>query len=431
MCGFTITKESIPNVISHRGTEVNSLNKKDWFICFNSLPISSNNTGLKQPLQLDNYELVFNGEIFNYKELNNKSRSDLHYIADLFKSCKNDIEKFYKESIKWEGFWAISILNPNGDLYSFTDPLGKKQLYYSSNGVSSEIKPLLLGSDYIYMEYDQFSYGKNQTNFSNVSRFIPGNLYCYKKDTRMPYLVLSQKYFTDTTDQNIYDIIDKAVNERLENRIDGISILLSAGLDSNIILHHLLKQTKDIDVVSYESDESEMVKDICDANGLEVTFVKPDESFFDKAVHAYEHSLDFGSLLPNYLLFKNCKNRIVLTGDGSDELFSGYARSLIMDTWKDDVFKELPYYHNIRIDRTSMIHTREARSPLMSNRLVNVSKRIKWNDRVGKKVLREIYLPYLPDFVINGDKKPLRHNKDKGYNYNLVKEKHESIWLNH
>lgn len=431
MCGFTITKESIPNVISHRGTEVNSLNKKDWFICFNSLPISSNNTGLKQPLQLDNYELVFNGEIFNYKELNNKSRSDLHYIADLFKSCKNDIEKFYKESIKWEGFWAISILNPNGDLYSFTDPLGKKQLYYSSNGVSSEIKPLLLGSDYIYMEYDQFSYGKNQTNFSNVSRFIPGNLYCYKKDTRMPYLVLSQKYFTDTTDQNIYYIIDKAVNERLENRIDGISILLSAGLDSNIILHHLLKQTKDIDVVSYESDESEMVKDICDANGLEVTFVKPDESFFDKAVHAYEHSLDFGSLLPNYLLFKNCKNRIVLTGDGSDELFSGYARSLIMDTWKDDVFKELPYYHNIRIDRTSMIHTREARSPLMSNRLVNVSKRIKWNDRVGKKVLREIYLPYLPDFVINGDKKPLRHNKDKGYNYNLVKEKHESIWLNH
>lgn len=431
MCGFTITKGKIPNILIHRGTEVNELNKNGWSICFNSLPISSNNTGLKQPLEFENYQIVFNGEIFNYKTLNNKSRSDLHYLLDLFKSCKNDIVKFYSESLKWEGFWAISIVDPNGNVFSFTDPLGKKQLYSSKNGLSSEIKPLLLNDEYAYMDYDQYCFGKNTTNFSNVSRLNPGHLYCYKMGTTIPYLVHSLKYFTENDKSKIYDLIDLAVKERLENRIDGISILLSSGLDSNIILHHLLKQTKEIDVVSYKSEESDMVQDICEKNGLDVRFVDPDETQFDRAVLAYEHSLDYGSLLPNYLLFKNAKNKIVLTGDGSDELFSGYTRSLITDTWTFDVFKELPFYHNIRIDRTSMCHTKEARSPLMSNRLVSVSKRIKWNDRVGKKVLREIYKDKLPSYVIDGEKKPLRHNSDKDYNYKKVKLKHEQIWLNH
>lgn len=429
MCGFTITKDSIPNLIKHRGSEEVKEEYSKWHVCFNSLPLSSNNQGIKQPLTFQNCILVFNGEIFNYKELNPRSKSDLHYLSDVFKSCNQDIIKLYNESIKWDGFWAISVIYKNSSIYSFTDPLGKKQLYYSSVGIASEIKPLL-NSEYSYMEYNVNSFGKSGTNFSNVFRFIPGILYLYPYNSNLANRVNEINYFKGIINGNIYDLIEKSVNERLENRIDGISLLLSSGLDSNIILHHVMKKTKDINIVSYISDESEVVKDICDKNGLEVTFVENDESYFKDAVHCYEHSLDYGSLLPNYLLFKNCKNSFVLTGDGSDELFSGYQRSLQSDTWNFDVFKELPYYHNIRIDRTSMIHTKEARSPLMSNRLVHLSRSIPYKIRQEKKVLRDIYKEFLPIFVVEGKKKPLRHKNDKDYNINKVQEKHFEIWQN-
>jgi len=429
MCGFTITKETIPNLIKHRGSEeVNEL-YSNWNVCFNSLPLSSNNQGIKQPLVFSNCILVFNGEIFNYKELNPRAKSDLHYLQDIFKSFNQDIIKLYTESIKWDGFWAISIIYKNSSIYSFTDPLGKKQLYYSSKGISSEIKTLI-DSEYRYMVYDIYSFGRMDTNFSNIFRFIPGVLYCYSYDNSLANRISTMNYFKGILNGNLYDLIEKSVTDRLENRIDGISLLLSSGLDSNIVLHHVMKKTKDINIVSYMSDESETVKDICDKNGLEVTFVENDESYFKDAIYCYEHSLDYGSLLPNYLLFKNCKNSFVLTGDGSDELFGGYQRSLQSDTWDFDVFKELPYYHNIRIDRTSMIHTKEARSPLMSNRLVHLSRSIPYKDRQDKKVLRDVYKEFLPTFVVEGKKKPLRHKNDKDYNLNKVKEKHFEIWQN-
>ena len=423
MCGFTITKNKIKNLIKHRGTEQYETVFNGWYINFMSLPLSSNKTGITQPLLVKNHLLVFNGEIFNYKDLSKNCRSDLHYIYDLFNKL-GSIDDFYNESIKWDGFWSFCIINQKGEVFSFTDPLGKKQLYYSIDGISSEIKPLLK-SDYYYLDYTEKQFGTLATNFTTVERFLPGFLYKYTFQFRKPSLIKKQKYFTKTTTGNLYDLIDKSVTDRLHNKIDGISLLLSGGLDSNIILHHVLKQTKEIDIVSYLGSESELVKEICDANSIEVKFVNPNEEFLNDAVCSYEHSLDFGSLLPNYQLFKNCSNSIILTGDGSDEFFGGYQRNTVLDTWDYDVFFELPYYHNIRLDRCSMAFTKEARSPLMSNPLVSLARNIKWKDRINKKILRETYKEYLPDIIIKGEKKPLRHKENKEYNKTLVKKIHQ------
>jgi len=426
MCGFTITKEKIDNKISHRGVSINEIKTDNWDIVFNSLPLCTYGTNIEQPLKIGSFILCFNGEIFNYKELDPRAKSDLEYLSNFMKR-KNSPSLLFKESLKWDGFWSIALVK-NNKIYFFTDKLGKKQLYYNSEGLSSEIKSFNDKGE--YHEYKEKHFGTFNTNFGNVNRALPGVLYIYDRRndlaTRLDYL----EHLYGDSNSSLYDIIDKSVKDRLENKYDGVSLLLSGGLDSNIVLHHALKYTDDIDIVSIENDEKENVLKLQDHYNLDINYIKDDYSQQDieSAVYHYEHSLDYGSLIPNYLLFKSCKHSLVLTGDGADEFFSGYKRSEKEDTWRYDVFKELPYFHNIRLDRMSMMFTKEARSPLMSSSLLNFSKKVKWKDRINKKILREAYRGILPDYVIDGEKKPLRLDNDKDKNRDLIEKIHYNIY---
>ena len=428
MCGFTITKNKIENLLTHRGINEQSLTFANWEIVFNSLPLSSYETGISQPVKCGNLIIVFNGEIFNYNELIKGCKSDVHYLYKLMQKVKNDVIQFYKESLKWDGFWSISIVTSKGNVYSFTDPLGKKQLYYSSLGISSEIKSL--ANDYLYTDYSEKHFGTLNTNFMAIDRYLPGKLYLYDVNYNRPYQIMSLNYLYGTNGNNLIELIDQSVKSRLDNKYDGISILLSGGLDSNIVLHHVLKYTKDIDVVTIENGETEAVLRICEKHGLVPNVIEASytEDDFTKAMYHYEYSLDYGSLMPNYLLFKAAKNSLVLTGDGADELFMGYRRSYNIDHWSYDVLMELPYYHNIRLDRMSMAFTKEARSPLMSIPLLQYVKNKPKSSMKNKALLREAYKDLLPDFIINGIKKPLRYMDDKNLNLKLAKQKHQEVW---
>lgn len=429
MCGFSITKEKIENKLKHRGVFENELLWENWNIIFNSLPLSSYKKGIEQPFNYKRFQIVFNGEIFNYKRLNKNANSDVDYLYSLVKKFNGDVSKIYRESLKWDGFWAICIIDKK-NLYFFTDPLGKKQLYYNDEGIGSEIKMFKdLG---LYKLYEERSFGTLNTNFSNIYRAIPGSLYRYEYVNDLAYKVDNLDYLFSGSTDNLYELIDQSVRDRLENRYDNYSLLLSGGLDSNIVLHHLLKYKDEIDIVSIENQEKEIVSKIQNDFNLEVNYIsdKYTEDDLNKAIYHYEYSLDYGSLMPNYLLFKNCKNSLVLTGDGADELFSGYNRANEKDTWVYDTLLELPYYHNIRIDRMSMMFTKEARNPLMSLPLLRYSFKLNWKERVNKKPLRETYHNILPDYITNGKKVPLRFKNNKEHNILTTNKKHKEIWGN-
>jgi asparagine synthetase B (glutamine-hydrolysing) len=148
------------------------------------------------------------------------------------------------------------------------------------------------------------------------------------------------------------------------------------------------------------------------------------EDDYEKAIVAYEHNLDYGSLMPQYKLFKKAKQlgiNTVITGDGADELFGGYGRCLIEDTQRYDIFQELPYFHHIRIDRMSMMHTIEARNPFLSTEIILFALSLPYNKRKGKSILKEAYRDLIP--FVDMKKKPLRLKGDKQYNIENINSK--------
>ena len=427
MCGFAITREGEVNTLAHRGYTTHEKQVGPYQITFHSLPLSSNNTNIEQPVKVGNYYLVFNGEIFNYKDLHKGNpASDVHYLVWLLKKCKT-VEAFYKESIKWDGFWSIALISKD-NCYFFTDWLGKKQLYYSSEGIASEIKAIL-PEKYWLMDYTKKQFATLNTPFDSVCRAIPGQLYEYDfKHQKLANFVARQQYWILEPYNDLYQVIDRSIKQRLENRLDGITMLLSGGLDSNIILHHI--KDYEPEILTIENGESHIVEQVMEEYQLNARYISDVYTTSDvkQAMYHYEHPLDYGSFIPNYLLFKEATNSMVLTGDGADELFGGYERAQLEDTFMFDIM-ELQYYHNIRLDRMSMAWTKEARSPLMSMPLARIARRLGKHLRTNKHILRQLYKDKLPTTVTTQKKKPLRLYNDKEQNIARCKEIFYKVWL--
>ena len=141
MCGISITRRiNAIDKIQHRGIESVQIAEGGWFLGHVRLPIQTEpGDGLAQPIKLagNNGWLLYVGEIYNYPT---RYSSDVEYLRDLFgPSCLEDI---IYEANNWDGMWAICWYR-KGQIIAFTDPLGKKQLYYNQFGeICSEITPV-------------------------------------------------------------------------------------------------------------------------------------------------------------------------------------------------------------------------------------------------------------------------------------------------
>jgi len=150
----------------------------------------------------------------------------------------------------------------------------------------------------------------------------------------------------------------------------------------------------------------------------------------NKIIYKYwnETPIDLGSVIPQYHLFKaikdNSDHRIVISGDGADELFGGYRRIHEYDSQASDIFEELTYYHLPRLDKMSMAHTLELRSPFLNLEIVRFALNIPLEWRKDKKILKDTFGPLLPEEIVNRDKAPLKNpgiKEDKiAYRYKAI-----------
>lgn len=380
-----------------------------------------------------NEKIVFDGFITKY------AGKEAEYFKRLFK--ENGIRELIEEAQEWDGAWSIIYINQNGTGYCFTDPLGKKQLYYNTNGeISSSITFLAAPKvDELYKsEIGKWGYNTDdRTPWENVKRVMPNKVYMFIGG-RFQHIV--KDYFdfrwgsTKLDPAGFRSLVHNSVKEYLKGLPAGtksIGVLISGGIDSSIIALELLKLAEGVTLNFYtinNVDDAPYVQMFADKFGIKFKTLSysMDNVDIKNAMDINETPVDLGSMIPNQLMFSMIPEKIIFTGDGPDELFGGYRRIDEYDSQKSDVFQELSFYHLPRLERAASHFGIDLRCPWLSYDIIRYALSLPYPERMHKSPLKEAYKDELPAGIIQRPKLPLKNDKLRA---DPIKYRHELIKL--
>jgi len=335
-------------------------------ICFGHtrLSIIDLSEGASQPMTdiTKRYSIVFNGEIYNYQEhrdflkkkgLPLQNHSDTEVLLYLY-----IIEgpKFIK---KLNGFFAFAIYdNQENTLFVARDRMGIKPLlfYRDRNKMmfASEMKALIeLGipkeldktsmSQYFQLNYIPSPY----TIFKDVKKLNPGQSIFIKDNSVKEEFYYSIPYnrsnlihdsYQDCQNQ-LQQLIESSVKERLIADVP-LGAFLSGGIDSSVIVAEASKHTKQLNTFSIGFKDEPYFDETLYANLVANKFKTNHEVFNlsnDDLYGNLHQVLDYidepfadSSALPVHILSMHTKKHVTvaLSGDGADELFSGYNKHM-------------------------------------------------------------------------------------------------------
>jgi asparagine synthetase B (glutamine-hydrolysing) len=190
-----------------------------------------------------------------------------------------------------------------------------------------------------------------------------------------------------------------------------VALLLSGGLDSSIV-RHLAKRYGNVRsyvVVGNEIGPGELENILVGGASDIEKWCNPDVVPLETALAWMQEPLDLGSLLPQCSLAQSVRETVCLTGDGADEVFGGYGRSMRYDSQASDICDELVCWHLPRLDRVMMRAPTEVRSPFLARRVVEGALALPWEQRRNKKRLRDLFRGDItPGVVVDIPKRPLR-----------------------
>ena len=382
MCGFVgfISKENnkkkiikdMADIIVHRGPDSDGYYVDDKIaLGFRRLSIIDLEGG-SQPIFNEKKDkvIVFNGEIYNYKEI----KEELIEKGHIFNS-ESDTEVIihgyeeYKEKIldKLRGMFAFVIYDiKNNTLFGARDFYGIKPLYYyhdeNSFMFGSEIKSFLghpgfkkeLNRDMLkqYLTF-QYSVGED-TFFKNVFKLRPGHYFKYKDGN----LKIKKYYEIDLTSDNSKsldewkDIIRKELNESVKyHKVSDVEVgsFLSSGVDSSIIA--TLSDVDKTFTVGYDNkkySEIDYAKDLSDKLGVKNISKKiSKEEYFDKfsMIQYYmDEPLADPSAVALYFVANTASKhvKVALSGEGADEIFGGY--NIYHEPYSVSWYNKIPYF---------------------------------------------------------------------------------------
>jgi len=404
----------------HRGEDCRQYRKFDQFgsLGINRLSIIDLEKG-DQPLFNEDgtIAVVCNGEIYNHQPIRNdladshvfQSGSDTEVIVHLYEEYGDDAIKFL------DGMFAFILFDlKKGRTLLGRDALGIKPLSYREDGavtyVASEVKALVrFGSE-------------------GIRDIPPGCLWTSDKGIEQYY---EPALKTSKPDPEICrSLLTHGVKKRMMSDVE-VGTFLSGGIDSSIVTALAVKEKKDIKAFTVGMEgmpDMEMAKKVADYLGVEhiiKTFdVNDMMDLLPEAIYhieSYNPSMVTGAIvtLMASRLAAEHGVKVVLCGEGSDELFGGYSavRSysfLELRKKLDTLLQNLHKTELRRLDRMSMAATLEARVPFMDLDFVEYAfnlpsdEKIKEIDgsRIEKFHLRKAFEGFLPDELIWREKMP-------------------------
>src|SRR6476469_218275 len=306
--------------------------------------------------------IIFNGEIYNYKEL----RQELNKYGHCFRT-NSDTEVVihgYKE-------WGTDVLNHLNGMFGVAiwdlqrkrlvvarDAMGIKLVYYRIAGgrftFGSEIRAVLAGEQ-SRPEIDptalnlflRFRYTPSPlTLFQGIRKLAPGTMVVleegkYREERWYDYtpIPFSKPREDEEAAHELLELYRGAVRRHLLSDVP-VGILLSGGIDSGLLLALMNEQGGPWPAYTvgygevFEDDELADAKETASLFGARYVPVKLDQAEFErslpKIVECLEEPIAASSIVPMYFVSQRARQdvKVALIGQGPDELFGGYKRHL-------------------------------------------------------------------------------------------------------
>jgi asparagine synthase (glutamine-hydrolysing) len=355
--------ESIKRMMAslvHRGPDANDLAMVNGCLLGHTrLSIIDLKTG-RQPMSdpTRRYWITFNGELYNFREI----RYDLEVLGYVFQT-ESDTEVILNAYAEWgskcldffRGMFAFAIWDVEAQtLFAARDLFGEKPLYYAEakDGrgflVASEIKALLasgfvepkldLGTVDAYLAYGYVP--PDRTIYQNIHTLPPGHYLSWQGGsihiTRYwgPNLT-SCDISLDEAGEKLQKLLGSAVERQMVADVP-VGAFLSGGLDSSSIVA-LMSQYSPYPIKTFsvgfgdlinELPYARVVADRYKTEHYEVDLgVPPVADMLEQMAGVYDEPFADSSHIPTYLISQFARKhvKVVLSGDGGDELFGGYG----------------------------------------------------------------------------------------------------------
>jgi asparagine synthase (glutamine-hydrolysing) len=357
---------------------------------------------------------VVNGEIYNHAELREASARDFRTDSDSEAALAAAIVDDPEALGDLRGMFAFAVADERGRLVVARDPVGVKPLYWARLGdatlFASEIRAF------------------DPEHRALVEAFPPGYRWTSDGDLhpfRALHVAGPELADRDEAVTLLRETLVTAVRRRMMADVP-IGVFLSGGLDSSLVAAIMARHSGDAhgpvhSFAAGTADSSDLAaaRRVADHLGLvhhervydadEVVDVLPEVV---ASIESYEPSL-VRSAVPNYLLAEDAARtvKVVLTGEGADELFAGYDhyRDLPEASLRAELVRNISSLHHLnlqRCDRVTMAHGLEARVPFLDRDVVNLAARmpVEWllpgQHGEEKALLREAFTGWLPEDLL-------------------------------
>lgn len=364
--------ETMTDAVAHRGPDGSGV----WIdgpvaLGHRRLAIIDLSSAADQPMRCDasGRQIVFNGEIYNYRELRAQLADGYHFRT------ASDTEVILAAYDRWgescverfNGMWSFAILDLRHDVvFCSRDRFGVKPFYYLDSPTAfafgSEIRQLLpflssrqanrhVLTDYLAFAEDEWG---AETFFAGIRRLLPGHNLTVKASTG--HVTISRYYRVSERAESrqlgeaeaaeaLRALLIDSVRLRLRSDVK-VGTCLSGGLDSSSIASVAASLVRDtgaprfssITAVSEvaETDEAMFASAVADSAGLNAYFVRPDFAQFSasigQVVTAQEEPFLSPSVFMQFFVMRESRRQgipVLLDGQGGDEVLLGYERYVV------------------------------------------------------------------------------------------------------